>query len=85
LAGARQLLVPALVLGWTWRLWVFIATVVSALLPFYKTHFFGPSRANLPVRLLGSLAGTVVEGFIAGLIVWGIASWIASATREATD
>ena len=85
LAGARQLLVPALVLGWTWRLWVFIATVVSALLPFYKTHFFDPSRGNVPVRLLGSLSGTVVEGFIAGLIVWGIASWIASATREATD
>jgi len=85
LAGARQLLVPALVLGWTWRLWVFIATVVSALVPFYKTHFFGPSRSNVPVRLLGSLGGTVVEGFIAGLIVWGIAAWIASATREATD
>jgi hypothetical protein len=85
LAGARQLLVPALVLGWTWRLWVFIATVVSALLPFYKTHFFDPSRGNVPVRLLGSLSGTVVEGFIAGLIVWGIAAWIASATREATD
>jgi hypothetical protein len=85
LAGARKLLVPALVLGWTWRLWVFIATVVSALLPFYKTHFFGPSRSNVPVRLLGSLGGTVVEGFIAGLIVWGIAAWIASATREATD
>jgi len=85
LAGARQLLVPALVLGWTWRLWVFIATVVSALVPFYKTHFFVPSQAHVPVRLAGALAGTVVEGLIAGLIVWGIASWIASATREATD
>jgi len=85
LAGARQLLVPALVLGWTWRLWVFIATVVSALLPFYKTHFFAPSRSNVPVRLAGALAGTVVEGLIAGLIVWGIAAWIASATREATE
>jgi hypothetical protein len=40
LAGARQLLVPSLVLGWTWRLWVFIAAVMSALMPFYKTHFF---------------------------------------------
>jgi hypothetical protein len=29
------------------------------------------------------LGGTIVEGFIAGLIVWGIAAWIASATREA--
>jgi hypothetical protein len=85
LAGARQLLVPALVLGWTWRLWVFIATVASALLPFHKTHFFDPSMGNVPVRLAGALAGTVVEGFIAGLIVWGIAAWIACATREATE
>ena len=85
LAGARQLLVPAFVLGWTWRLWVFIATVVSALLPFYKTHFFDPSRGHVPVRLLESLVGTVVEGFIAGLIVWGIATWMASATREVTE
>ena len=85
LAGARQLLVPALVLGWTWRLWVFIATVASALLPFHKTHFFDPFVGNVPVRLSGLLAGTVVEGFIGGLIVWGIAAWIASATRQAAD
>jgi hypothetical protein len=85
LAGGRELYVPALVLGWTWRLWVFIATLMSALLPFYKTHFFDPSQGNVPIRLAGALAGTVVEGFIAGLIVWGIAAGIASATREATD
>ena len=82
LAIARQLFAPALVLGWTWRLWVFIATVMSALLPFYRTHFFDPSRGNLPARLAEALGGTIVEGFIAGLIVWGIAAWIASATRE---
>jgi hypothetical protein len=85
LAGARQFLIPALVLGWTWRLWVFIATLVSALLPFYKTHFFDPSRGDVPLRLLRALGGTVVEGFLAGLIVWGIAAWIGSATREATE
>ena len=85
LAGGRQLLVPALVLGWTWRLWVFIATLMSALVPFHKTHFFDPSQGHVPVRLLGTLGGTVVEGFIAGLIVWGIASWIACATREGTE
>ena len=83
LAGGRKLLVPALVLGWTWRVWVFIAMLMSALVPFYKTHFFDPSLGNVPLRLTRSLAGTVVEGFIAGLIVWGIAAWIASATREA--
>jgi len=87
LAGGRKLLVPALVLGWTWRVWVFIATLVSALLPFtqYKTHFFDRSLGNVPLRLLRALGGTVVEGFIAGLIVWGIAAWIACATREATE
>ena len=85
LAGGRQLFAPALVLGWTWRLWVFIATVVSALVPFYRTHFFDPSRGHVPARLLGAFGGTIVEGFIAGLIVWGIAAWIACATREATD
>jgi hypothetical protein len=85
LAKAQALRVPAMVLGWTWRLWVFIATVFSALLPFYKTHFFDPSGGRVPVRLLGSLVGTIVEGFIAGLIVWGIATWIAGATREGAD
>ena len=85
LAGGRQLLVPALVLGWTWRLWVFIAMLMSALVPFYKTHFFDPSLGHVPGRLAGALAGTLVEGFIAGLIVWGIAAWIACATREATE
>jgi hypothetical protein len=85
LGGGRKLLVPALVLGWTWRVWVFFATLMSALVPFYKTHFFDPSLGNVPLRLTRSLAGTVVEGFIAGLIVWGIAAWIACATREATD
>jgi hypothetical protein len=85
LAGGRQLLVPALVLGWTWRLWAFIATLMSALVPFYKTHFFNPALGHVPVRLLRALGGTVVEGFVAGLIVWGIAAWIACATREAPE
>ena len=82
LAEARQLLVPGLVLGWTWRLWVFIAAVMSALVPFYKTHFFDPSRGNVPVRLVRLLGGGIVEGFLAGLIIWGIAVWIATATRR---
>jgi hypothetical protein len=85
LAGGRQLLVPALVLGWAWRLWVFIAMLLSALVPYYRTHFFDPSQGHVPARLAGALAGAVVEGLIAGLIVWGIAAWIACATREAAD
>jgi len=82
LTGARQLLAPALALGWTWRAWVYIATLMSALVPFYKTHFFDPSRGNIPLRLLQLLVASIVEGFIAGLILWGIAVWIGRATRQ---
>jgi len=81
LTSARQLLAPALVLGWTWRVWVYIATLMSALVPYYKTHFFDPSRGNVPARLAQALAQGVVEGLIVGLIVWGIAVWMARATK----
>ena len=81
LAEARQLFVPSLVLGWVWRGWVFLATLFAAAVPFFKTHFFDPSRGAVLRRLLGSLVGSVVEGFIAGLLVWGIAVWIACATQ----
>ncbi len=81
LTQARQLLVPSLVLGWAWRLWVYLAMLFAAAVPFYKTHFFDPSLGNVPRRLLGALGGTVIEGFIAGLLAWGIAVWIASATQ----
>jgi hypothetical protein len=84
-ATPKQLLAPALALGWTWRLWVFVATVFAALVPFYKTHFFDPSTGNVPIRLARFLGASVVEGFIAGLIVWGIAVWIARATRSVTE
>jgi hypothetical protein len=85
LASNRQLLVPALVLGWAWRIWVFIAILMSAIIP-YRTHFFDPTLGNVPQRLAGGLVNTVVEGFVAGLIVWGIAAWIACATtREGTE
>lgn len=81
LTKARQLLVPSLVLGWAWRLWVYLATVFAAFVPFFKTHFFDRSRGDVPMRLLGTLGASVVEGFIAGLLVWGIAAWIACATQ----
>ncbi len=82
LRGGRQLLTPALALGWTWRLWVYIATLMSAIPTPFRTHFFDRSHGNVPARLAQALAGTAVEGFIAGLILWGIAVWIASATRR---
>jgi hypothetical protein len=63
-------------------LWVFIATLMSAIPGPFKTHFFNRAVGNVPARLAQALVGTAVEGFIAGLILWGIAVWIASATRR---
>jgi hypothetical protein len=83
LREARQLLVPSLVLAYVWRVWIYLATVFAAFVPFFKTHFFDPSRGNVPLRLLGALAQGVAEGLIVGLIVWGIAVWMACATRVA--
>jgi hypothetical protein len=84
LTGARSLFVPSLVLGWTWRLWVYLATVVAALVPDFQTHFFDVTQGPAAPRLVRLLAFSVLEGFIAGLIAWGIAVWIARATRPRT-
>ena len=81
LTSARKLLAPSLALGWAWRLWVFIAAVLSAVSPFYKTRFFDPSQGEVAARLARLLVSSVIEGFVAGLLVWGIACWIARATR----
>ena len=81
LTRASQILVPSLVLGWAWRLWVYLATVFAALVPFFKTHFFNPAQGEIPMRLARALVGAIIEGFIAGLLVWGIAVWIAHATH----
>jgi hypothetical protein len=82
LRGGRQLVAPALVLGWTWRLWVFIAILMSAIPTPFMTHFFNRAGGHVAARLAQALGGTAVEGLIAGLILWGIAVWIASATRR---
>lgn len=75
LVSARQLLAPALVLGWVWRFWVFLAVLATA--PgLYKTHFFDPSQGRVALRLLQFLGREViVVGALAGLLVWGIAVW----------
>jgi len=80
LTKARQLLIPSLVLAWAWRAWIYLATVFAALVPFFKTHFFDPSRGDVPMRLLKALGTNVLEGLIVSLFVWGIAVWIACAT-----
>ena len=79
--GLDSLLGPALIIGWAWRFWVYLATLFAAFVPFFKTHFFDPTGDHIGVRLARSLGGAVVEGFVAGLIVWGIAVWIRRATR----
>lgn len=85
LAAPRQLLIPSFAIAFAWRLWILLATLLSALVPFYKTHFFDPSGGRVAVRLAQFVAGgVVVEGLITGLIVWGIAIWISRATRPTT-
>ena len=80
-----RLLVHSLVIAYTWRVWVFLATLLSATLPFYKTHFFDPSQGRVALRLLQFLGGGVlIEGLIAGIMVWLVARWIARATQPAT-
>jgi len=81
----RQLLVPALALGWVWRLWIFLAALVSAVLR-YETHFFDPSQGRVAFRLLEFLGvEVIVVGFAAGLLVWGIALWVSRATRPLAE
>jgi hypothetical protein len=81
---ARQLLAPSLAIAFAWRFWILLVTLLSALVPFFKTHFFDPSEGQVALRLLKFFAGGVVmEGLIVGLLVWGIAVWISRATRPA--
>jgi hypothetical protein len=85
LLSPRQLLAPALALGWVWRVWVFLAALVSVLLG-YETHFFDPSQGRVAIRLLEFLGREViVVGFAAGLLVWGIAMWTSRATRPRAE
>lgn len=83
--SARQLLVPSLVLGWVWRFWIFLAALASAT-PLYKTHFFDPSQGQVALRLAKFFGGEVlVVGFVAGLLVWGIACWTFRALSPARE
>lgn len=82
LTSPRHLIGPALALGWVWRFWVFLATLLSALVPFFKTHFFDPSQGQVAWRLIHFFfGGFLLVGLIAGLLIWGIAIWISRATR----
>lgn len=83
LDSGGRLLLPSLVLSLTWRFWTFLAAVLSAAFPFYRTHFFDPSEGRTFVRLAQLLGGSLAAGFVVGLVVWGIAVWISRATRPA--
>lgn len=86
LVSPKQLLVPALVLGWVWRFWIFLAAVMTVAVPYYKTHFFDPTQGRVAIRLAKFFAGEILlVGFVAGLVVWGIAVWIGRATRPALE
>lgn len=78
----RQLLLPALVIGLTWRFWVFLAAMLSAAVPDFKTHFFDPSLGAGVTRLAGYIAGEfLAAGLVAGLFTWGLASWTLRVVR----
>jgi len=82
LTSYRRLLVPALVMGLTWRFWVLLAALMSAAAPFYKTHFFDPSQGTDAGRLSLYFVGEfLVAGLVAGLLVWGVAIWTLRAVR----
>jgi hypothetical protein len=84
IVSARHLLVPALVLGWAWRFWVFVAMLMSAAAPYYRTHFFNPGEGRVLSHLAGFfLGGVLLEGLIAGLVLWGISTWTLHVLRPA--
>lgn len=84
ISSARQLLAPALVLGWAWRFWVFVAVLMNAAQPYYRTHFFNPANGHVVAHLARFFLGEVlVMGLIAGLVLWGISMWTLHALRSA--
>lgn len=85
ISSARKLLVPALVLGWTWRFWILVATLMSAAAPYYRTHFFNPAGGHVFFHLAGFfLSGVLLEGLIAGIVLWGISTWTLHALAPGT-
>jgi hypothetical protein len=81
-SSPRKLLIPSMVVGWTWRFWVFVAVLMGAAFPSYRTHFYSPPQGHPSIYLLQFLGvDVIVVGFFAGLIEWGIASWTAGALR----
>jgi len=83
LSSPRGLLVPAMVLGWTWRFWIFIAALMGAATPYYKTHFYSRPLGHIFGHLVAFFGlEVVVAGLIAGLMEWGIASWTAGVLRR---
>ncbi len=82
-SSSRKLLVPAMVLGWAWRFWTFVATLLGAAAPYYKTHFYTRPQAHPFAHLVVMFGAEVLlVGFVAGLIEWGIASWTSGAVRR---
>ncbi|HET7102332.1 MAG TPA: hypothetical protein VFJ52_14350, partial [Terriglobia bacterium] len=67
---------------WAWRFWIFVAVLMSAAFPYMKTHFYSSGPGHPSIFLVRFLTvEVIVVGFIAGLIEWGIASWMAGVLR----
>jgi len=84
LEGSMPFFIPAIVIAWAWRFWVFLAAVVGATFPVYKTHFFDPSRGRAAVRLVELMGVGILEGFVFGVVIWIMAMCISRATRRTT-
>jgi len=83
LSSPRRLFLPAMVLGWAWRFWIFVAVLMGAAAPYYKTHFYTRPQSHVFLHLLAFFGvEVIVVGLVAGLLEWGIASWTAGALRS---
>ena len=82
LSSPRRLFVPALVIAWTWRFWILVAVLYAAAFPQLRTHFYTRPQ-NHPLTHLLTFFGVevILVGFVAGLVEWGIACWMAGALR----
>lgn len=82
LESARRFFVPALVIGWAWRFWILVAVLMAASSPNYTTHFNRWPHGYTFYHLLGFVGiHVIIEGFVAGLVEWGIAVWTANVLR----
>lgn len=85
LSSPRRLFLPAMVLGWTWRFWIFVVALIGAAIPYNGALSHRPADGHLSLHFLASIGmQTVTVGLVAGLIEWAISSWTASVVLPGT-